>query len=106
MAMTLATSPKTSTFQFRINPEVRARVEEIYAGCGLTLTDAINIFIQQSINVDGLPFVVTRKSKTAKFEQAVNRLMAEIAAGEASAEQGGWIDESAILSEFGTGKKA
>ena len=106
MAMTLTTTPKTSTFQFRINPEVRERVEEVYAGCGLTLTDAINIFIQQSINVDGLPFVVTRKSKAAKFEQAVNRLMAEIVAGEESAENGGWIDESEILSEFGAGKKA
>jgi len=106
MAMTLTTAPKTSTFQFRINPEVRARAEEVYAGCGLTLTDAINIFIQQSINVDGLPFVVTRKSKAAKFEQAVNRLMAEITAGEESVEQDGWIDESEILSEFGTGKKA
>ena len=46
----------------------------------------------------GLPFVVTRKSKAAKFEQAVNRLMAEIVAGEESAEHGGWIDESEILS--------
>ena len=49
----------------------------------------------------GFPFVVTRKSKAAKFELAVNRLMAEIAAGEESAEQVGWIDESEILSEFG-----
>ena len=106
MAMTLTTSPKTSTFQFRISPEVRERAEEVYAGCGLTLTDAINIFIQQSINVDGLPFVVTRKSKAAKFEQAVNRLRAEIVSGEESAENCGWIDESEILSEFGTGKKA
>ena len=94
MAMTLTTAPKTSTFQFRINPKVRERAEEVYAGCGLTLTDAINIFIQQSINVDGLPFVVTRKSKAAKFEQAVNRLMAEIAVGEESAEKNGWIGES------------
>ena len=49
----------------------------------------------------GFPFVVTRKSKAAKFEQAENRLMAEIAAGEESAEQGGWLDESEIHSEFG-----
>ena len=103
--MTVMTAPKTSTFQFRINPEVRERAEEIYAGCGLTLTDAINIFIQQSINVDGLPFVVTRKSKAAKFEQSVNRLMSEIAAGEESAAAKGWIDESEVLSEFGKRKK-
>ena len=92
---------KTSTFQFRINPKIRKRVEEIYADCGLTLTEAINIFIQQSINVDGLPFVVTRQSKAAKLEQAVSRLMAEITVGEDSARANGWIDEDDIIAEFG-----
>ena len=106
MAISITTAPKTSTFQFRINPEMRKRAEAVYAGCGLTLTDAINIFIQQSINVDGLPFVVTRKSKAAKFEQAVNRLMSEIASGEESVGEDGWIDEAEILSEFGAGKRA
>lgn len=100
MTKTVTSMPKTSTFQFRINPKVRERAEAVYAGCGLTLTDAINIFIQQSINVDGLPFVVTRKSRAAKYEQSVMRLMSEIAAGEASAETEGWIDESDILAEF------
>jgi len=69
---TLATAPKTSTFQFRINPEIRKRVEMVYAGCGLTLTEAINIFIQQSINVDGLPFLVTRRSKKSTSARSPN----------------------------------
>ena len=60
---TLPMAPKTSTFQFRINPQIRKRVEMVYAGCGLTLTEAINIFIQQSLNVEGLPFLVTSKPK-------------------------------------------
>ncbi len=100
-AVQAVTAPKTSTFQFRINPDVREQVEEIYAGCGLTLTDAINIFIQQSINAEGLPFVVTRKTRAARFEQAVNRLMSEIALGEESARCEGWVDEASVLSEFG-----
>ncbi len=62
-ATTLATAPKTSTFQFRINPKIRKRAEKVYAECGLTLTEAINVFIQQSLNVEGLPFLVTRKPK-------------------------------------------
>lgn len=101
MKSTVTAMPKTATFQFRINPKVREQVEAVYAGCGLTLTEAINIFIQQSINVDGLPFVVTRKSKAAKHEQAVNRLMADIAVGEESAANSGWIAEEDILAEFG-----
>ncbi len=98
---TVATAPKTATFQFRINPEIREQAETIYAECGLSLTDAINIFIQQSINVEGLPFVVMPKSKAAKFEQAVNRLMAEINVGAASAVRDGWVDEADVMSEFG-----
>ena len=38
--------PKTDTFRFRINPEIRREIEEIYSQSGLTLTQAINIFIQ------------------------------------------------------------
>jgi len=97
----VATAPKTATFQMRINPAIRARAESVYADCGLTLTEAINIFIQQSINVEGLPFVVTPRSRAAKFEQSVSRLMSEINSGVASAERDGWIDESDILGEFG-----
>ena len=102
METTIATAPKTTTFQFRINPKIRERAESIYSDCGLTLTDAINIFIQQSINVEGLPFVVTTKSKSAKFEQAVSRLMGEITQGEESvSRESDWIDEKDLLAEFG-----
>lgn len=100
----VATAARTSTFQMRINPRIRERAESVYADCGLTLTEAINLFIQQSLNVEGLPFVVTTKSKAAKFNQAVNRLMSEIGEGVASAERGNWIDESEVLSEFGASR--
>ena len=44
---------------------------------------------------------ITSLPRTAsEREQAVNRLMSEIAFGEASAEDGNWISESDILSEF------
>lgn len=98
---TVVTAPKTATFQFRINPGIRKRVEAVYANCGLTFTDAINIFIQQSLNVEGLPFVVTPRSKAAKFEQAVARLMSELNIGTASAAKGGWVEEDEVMSEFG-----
>ena len=53
----VTSAPKTATFQMRINPEVKQRVEEIYARQGLSFTDAVNIFIQQSLNMEGLPFL-------------------------------------------------
>ena len=45
--LNVTNSPKTATFQMRINPEIKKEVESIYANCGMTLTDAINAFLQQ-----------------------------------------------------------
>ena len=47
----VTSAPKTTTFQMRINPEVKQRVEDVYARQGLSFTDAVNIFIQQSLHV-------------------------------------------------------
>ena len=49
-AFHVSDAPKTSNFQMRINPEVKQCVESICAKQGLTFTDAVNIFIQQSLN--------------------------------------------------------
>ena len=96
--MNVSSMPKTSTFQMRINPEVKKRAEEIY----MTLTDAVNIFIQQSINVEGLPFLVTQSSKEALREQAVTLLMAELKKGENSVRiDADWVSEEEMLAEFG-----
>lgn len=100
-ALSVATAPKTATFQMRINPEIKDKVEEIYANCGMTLTDAINTFIQQSINVEGLPFLVTRNSKNILKEQAISWLMDEIKKGRDSVKsEEDWISEEEILAEF------
>ena len=73
--LNVAVAPKYSTFQARINSEIKKAVEDIYAKSGLTLTDAFNSFIQQSLNVEGLPFIVTANSKNALKEQAMAMLM-------------------------------
>ena len=100
--VSVANAPKTATFQMRINPQIKEKVEDIYAHCGLTLTDAINIFIQQSINMEGMPLLVTQNSKDAIREQAINMLMTELRKGELSAANPqDWISEEDMLAEFG-----
>lgn len=81
---TIVSAPKTDTFRFRINPEIRKQVEEVYAQNGLTLTQAINVFIQQSINVGGLPFAIPAESAEVRKAKALNRLMSELEKGEQS----------------------
>lgn len=98
----VAKEPKTGTFQMRMSPRVKEQAEEIFSQCGMTLTDAVNVFIQQAINVEGMPFVLTQNSKEALRAQAVSRLMMEIKKGEDSVNSGGgWISEKDVLAEFG-----
>lgn len=40
--LNVAIAPKDSTFQVRINSEIKKTVEDIYAKTGMTLTDAFN----------------------------------------------------------------
>ena len=73
--LNVARAPKDATFQVRINSEIKKTVEEIYARTGMTLTDAINTFIQQSLNVAGLPFIATKNSREALREQSLTMLL-------------------------------
>lgn len=89
----VATAPKTATFQMRINPDIKQQIEDIYAKQGLSFTDAVNIFIQQSLNTGGLPFLASPENEAYMKEKAIRRLMGEVQKGWDSAEKSGWISE-------------
>ncbi|MBQ1437660.1 MAG: type II toxin-antitoxin system RelB/DinJ family antitoxin [Ruminococcus sp.] len=100
--MNIIDAPKTGTFQMRINPEIKKQLENLYAKCGMTLTDAVNAFFQQSLNVGGLPFLMNQNSKETLRQQAIELLLSEIAIGEKSvSSEADWISEEDMLSEFG-----
>ena len=100
--MNIIGAPKTGTFQMRINPEIKKQLENLYAKCGMTLTDAVNAFFQQSLNVGGLPFLMNQNSKETLRQQAIELLLSEIAIGEKSvSSEADWISEEDMLSEFG-----
>ncbi len=87
-------APKSSSFQMRINPDVKAQAEAVFATYGLTLTDAVNIFIQQSLNTNGLPFLLSPENAEYLKAKSVARLMAEVQAGWDSAKSDSdWISE-------------
>ena len=89
----VTTAPKTTTFQMRINPDVKQQVEEIYARQGLTFTDAVNIFIQQSLNMEGLPFLASPENEAYMKGKAMPRWSDEVQKGWDSAERDGWVSE-------------
>jgi DNA-damage-inducible protein J len=47
---------KTANIYLRLDPQVKADVETIYSRYGMTITEAVTIFLHQSRNVGGLPF--------------------------------------------------
>lgn len=87
----IVTAPKTDMFRFRINPEIRKQVEEVYARNGLTFTQALNIFIQQSLNAGGFPFQISEENAEFVKAKAMERLMKELDAGKNS---GALVDEA------------
>ena len=59
---------KTTTFTFRLSPEVKEEAGELFDSLGITLSDAINLFLVQSIQTGGIPFEIKRKQKSVDEE--------------------------------------
>ncbi|MEG1727808.1 MAG: type II toxin-antitoxin system RelB/DinJ family antitoxin [Acidaminococcaceae bacterium] len=47
---------KTMRLVVRVEPEVKSEAESVYEQLGLTLSQAVNIFLRQSVEQGGLPF--------------------------------------------------
>ena len=47
---------ETTSIQIRIHPETKERAEKLFADMGITLSDAIDLFLCKSISAGGLSF--------------------------------------------------
>ena len=72
--------PKTATLNIRTDPTIKSQAERIYQGFGITLTDAVNIFLRKSIMEEGLPFDMRPRQPNAVTLEAM-REAEEILAG-------------------------
>lgn len=50
------TAAKTASINVRVTKDVKAQAEELFASFGITLSEAINMFLHKSLMVEGLPF--------------------------------------------------
>ena len=62
---------KTATINMRIDPQVKTDAETMFAGLGMTLTEAINVFLHKSLMEGGLPFDVRQPRYNAETEAAM-----------------------------------
>ena len=65
---------KTSSMYVRIDPQIKSDVENIYAQYGMSITDAINVFLYTSRNVGGLPFDLRPSVPNAETLEAIEEV--------------------------------
>ena len=83
---------KTASLNIRIDPETKSSVEQLYGSFGITVTDAINMFLRQSLMVGGLPFDLKKPKYNAETEAAI-REAKDIMAGKLTAAKYGSVAE-------------
>jgi DNA-damage-inducible protein J len=47
---------KSASLNIRLHPEIKRKAEVVYSRYGLSLAEAVTVFIHQSCNIGGLPF--------------------------------------------------
>ncbi len=99
--LSTATAPKDTSFQMRMNSEIKAKAEEVFANCGMTMTEAFNLFIQQSIKAKGLPFIPTDDIDRFLETQALLMLIADLDKADLSFTRGEVYDAEEAAGEFG-----
>jgi len=63
--------PKTASLNIRVDPKVKSEVEAIYAQYGMSVTNAVNVFLHVSKNTGGLPFDLRPSLPNSKTIEAI-----------------------------------
>jgi len=59
--------PKNVSFSVRLDSKLKADAEKLFAELGLSLGSAMNIFLRQSVRINGMPFSI-RLGKSDKTD--------------------------------------
>ena len=62
---------RSAVLNLRIEPDVKTDAEELFESLGLTVTDAVNVFLRQSIMRGGFPFEIIRHMPNAVTQAAI-----------------------------------
>lgn len=57
---------KTAVINVRTEPDIKAQVEALYKSLGVSLSDAINMFLYKSLDFKGLPFELVKEVPNAE----------------------------------------
>jgi len=62
---------KTANINIRIDPDMKSTLDEIFSQLGITIEDAISIFLHKVIIVGRMPFDMTRPNYNVKTLAAI-----------------------------------
>lgn len=74
---------KTASINVRIEPEVKQQAEDLFGSFGISVTDAINIFLHTSIMEGGFPFTIRQprfNAETLAMQEARDIMSGKIQA--------------------------
>ena len=62
---------KTDTLHIRVEPSVKMKAEKTLNDLGLSITEAVNVFLNQVILHDGIPFKIEKPKYNKETIQAI-----------------------------------
>ncbi len=62
---------KTANINLRIEPKTKAQAEELFSSFGISVTDAINIFLHTAIMEGGFPFSIKQPRFNRETDLAI-----------------------------------
>ena len=83
---------KTANINVRIEPEVKQTAESLFGSFGISVTDAINIFLHTSIMEGGFPFAIRQPRFNAETIAAMQEAR-DIMSGKIQAKSYNTTDE-------------
>ena len=83
---------KTATLTTRVDPKIKAEAEATVAPLGITLSQAVNIFLHRLVADGGLPFAMRQPRYDTEVEAAM-REVDDILAGRVPARRYATVDE-------------
>ena len=63
---------KTDTLHIRVEPSVKMKAEKTLNDLGLSITEAVNVFLNQVIFHDGIPFKIEKPRYNKETIQAMD----------------------------------
>jgi len=88
---------KTANLNIRIDPQTKQGAEQLFSTFGITISDAVNIFLRQSLMVGGLPFEMKQPRYNAETEAAMQEAR-EIMSGRKTAK--GYSNADELFAEL------